>query len=189
MGSDLDPSQNMSEPNTSKATTLATPDIDNIDDPAQLFNIGHHHRPSSLTDIQGTCSHHDLHMPDPQTLGKPRQPRQPRSERRITWREQEHEKNPTVVPEDLKKDSLARRTSAEPKDYASWFEGSPQDLDERREMRMENEMWLKRVKKWRREEERSRSRSRSRDRNSVAHTRVPNSGTEEWIERIKRWFA
>lgn len=135
--------------NTSKATSIDTSKLDESSKSRPDY-----HRPTSLSYIQGQHSHQSL-------------PHRTNLDRRITWDESSFHKNPIVIPEELRQAGRASMTQAKEKQYASWFEGSPHDLEERREQRRESQEWLRDLRTWKKSE-RTRSRSENRERDEIS---------------------
>lgn len=75
----------------------------------------------------------------------------------ITWQEPQ-ESNSVSVPPLLKKEvakSKAGRIKPAVEKFASWFKGSPEDLEEIEEAREDDRKWKRKVRKWKRERRRS----------------------------------
>lgn len=127
-----------SESSTEHASNSRASEGSNINIPVQRLVFP---RSTSLSYIEGQHSHESL-------------PMRPRLDRRVTWDEASFEKNAIAIPDDLRRAGRAQKVQAKEKKYASWFEDSPHDLDERRELRRESEEWVRDVRRWRKAERR-----------------------------------
>lgn len=131
-----------------------------------LTQIDINHMPRASND-RATAPHHistgDQCAPQqdsaPSGLGIPRassvllRPDVSRRTSAITWQET-HETNSIFVPTLLKKEvatSKAGRIKPVVEKFASWFKGSPEDLEEIEEAREDDRKWKRKVRKWKRE--------------------------------------